>query len=148
MAYLEFKDHDNFELCPEGEYVGTCNHIQDEFNVERKKFNSDQTELANVTRFTFRVSDRDKEYDLSTKKMKINGHSNSALSLFLRSWLGCLPENKGWDYCELKGKKALLSIRHVQSKQNSDHVFANIVNIMPFTERPEKPALTVDEPPF
>ena len=145
MVYIEFKDYDNSTLCPEGEYVAVCNHIEDEFNVERKKFNSDQMELANVTRFSFSVSDRGKEYTISTKKMKINGHSNSALTLFLRSWLGYIPDNKKWDYCELKGKKALLSVRHIQSKQNPDMLFSNIMNIMPFTE---KPGQTDDNPPF
>ena len=102
-------------------------------------------ELANVTQFSFSVSDRGKEYTISTKKMKINGHSNSALTLFLRSWLGYIPDNKKWDYCEMKGKKALLSVRHVQSKQNPDRFFANILNIMPFAE---ESGLASDAPPF
>ena len=130
MAIISYTD--KVELCPEGTYPAVCNYIKDELNVERKKFNSEELEIADVTQFSFIVYTNEKPYTVKTKKMKINGHSNSALCKFLSSWLGGIPMEEGWDYCVLKGNKAFISIKH--TKGSGDIEFANISNIMPLPE--------------
>jgi hypothetical protein len=52
--------------------------------------------------------------------MKISGNEKSNLFLFLKSILGKAPVY-GWDYCELKGKKCLLTVEHVKRQDGSTY---------------------------
>ena len=136
MAVLEYNVYK--PICPEGEYTAVCNDIEDKWNVTRVNYKTKANELANVTQFFFRVKAGDKEYDVSTKEMKINGHPKSNLCLFLTSWRGSLPQTKDWDYCDMKGEKAVVSIKHNQSEHDKNMLFANIASIRTFDEQTAK----------
>ncbi len=137
MALLEYNVYK--PVCPEGEYTAVCNDIEDKWNVTRVNYKTKANELVNVTQFTFRVTAVDKEYDVTTKEMKINGHPKSNLCLFLTSWKGEeLPKPGTWDYCEMKGETAIVSIKHAQSKDDNNLFFANIACIRAFDEKTTK----------
>jgi len=51
----------------------------------------------------------------------------------LTSWLGN-PPKYGWDYCELKGQGAMITVAHKQSRDGSK-TYANIVGISPVIDQ-------------
>ena len=96
------------EVAPAGDYVATCLNVADEFGVTRRKYQSEETEVIDVTRFLFGFKAQDgRLYKIQTFEMKISSSPKSALIKFLTSWLG-QPPAMGWDYCELIGKGAVI----------------------------------------
>lgn len=134
MAVLQAKAEsssgfDIDELAPSGDYVATCIDIADEFSVPRKKYQSEEMENIDVTRFLFGFKGQDgKLYKVQTFEMKISGSPKSALYKFLSSWLGKAPDY-GWDYCTLKGQGAVISIEHVVSQMGT--TYPKITRITP-----------------
>jgi hypothetical protein len=93
-----------------GTYLAVCVDVVDEYNVTRRKYESDEMETVNLTRFIFGVKTKDGSLrKIATKPMKISNHENSALSAFLVSWLG-EAQKSGFDTATLKGKAAQLTI--------------------------------------
>ena len=116
-------------VAPEGDYIATCLEIADEFGVTRRKYQSEETEQIDVTRFLFGFKAQDGQlYKVQTFEMKISGSPKSALYKFLSSWLGQAP-SMGWDYCELKGKGAVIKVEQVTSQMGK--VYNKIVSILP-----------------
>lgn len=117
------------DVAPAGEYIATCLDVADEFGVTRRKYQSEETEQIDVTRFLFGFKAQDgRLYKVQTFEMKISGSPKSALVKFLSSWLG-QPPKMGWDYCELKGKGAVVSIEQVTSQMGK--LYNKIVRIAP-----------------
>jgi hypothetical protein len=109
------------ELAPSGDYVATCIDIADEFQVPRRKYQSEEMEDTDVTRFLFGLKGQDgKLYKVQTFEMKISGSPKSSLYKFLTAWLGKPPEY-GWDYCTLKGQGAVISVEHVVSQMGTTY---------------------------
>jgi hypothetical protein len=44
---------------PKGTYLAVCLDVLDQYNVERKKYQSEETEIVNLTRFVFGVKAKD-----------------------------------------------------------------------------------------
>lgn len=117
------------EVAPSGEYVATCLEIADEFGVTRQKYQSEETEQIDVTRFLFGFKGQDdKLYKVQTFEMKISGSPKSTLVKFLTSWLGKAPAY-GWDFCEMKGKGSVISVEQVTSQMGK--VYNKITRIQP-----------------
>ena len=109
------------EVAPSGEYVATCLDIADEFGVTRRKYQSEETEQIDVTRFLFGFKAQDGNlYKVQTFEMKISSSPKSALIKFLTSWLGKAPA-MGWDYCDLKGKGAVIGCEQVVSQMGKTY---------------------------
>jgi hypothetical protein len=133
-----FFDLDQEGTPPEGTFQATIIDIEDRFGVERKKFQSEETEKVDMTSFLFGFRDEDNSaWKIDSKPMKISGHKESALFKFLKSILGKAPE-MGWDYLELKGRKVLLTIEHATS--NNGNEYANIAAISPLPKGYDKAA--------
>ncbi len=104
------------EVAPSGEYVATCLDVADDFGVTRRKYQSEETEQIDVTRFLFGFKAQDgRLYKVQTFEMKISSSPKSSLIKFLTSWLG-KPPAMGWDYCELKGKGCVMGVEQVMSQ--------------------------------
>ncbi len=117
------------ELAPSGDYVVTCLDVADEFSVPRRKYQSEEMENIDVTRFLFGFKAQDgKLYKVQTFEMKISGSPKSTLYKFLSAWLGKAPDY-GWDYCTLKGQGAVVSIEHVVSQMGT--TYPKIARIQP-----------------
>jgi hypothetical protein len=117
------------EVAPSGEYVATCLEVADEFGVTRQKYQSEETEQVDVTRFLFGFKAQDgRLYKVQTFEMKISGSPKSTLVKFLTSWLGKAP-TMGWDFCEMKGKGAVISVEQVTSQMGK--VYNKIARIQP-----------------
>lgn len=137
-------------LPAKGTHIATCIDVKDLFGVERKKFQSEETEKVDITAFLFGYRDKQGgQHRIATKPMKISNNDKSSLHLFLKSWLGEAPRN-GWDYCEMKGKKALVTVDHEQRK-NGEGQYATIVSVSPLpegmSETPVAPAAKVKAKP-
>lgn len=122
------------EMPPKGTYIATCIDIKDVFGVERKKFQSEENEKVDLTAFLFGFRDRQgRPFKLASRSFKITGHEKSGLHHFLKAWLGEAPK-MGWDYMELKGRKALFTVEHTPSTRNPGQIYANIASISPVPE--------------
>jgi hypothetical protein len=122
------------ELPPRGTFVATCIDVKDVFGVERKKFQSEETERVDVTGFLFGYRTRDgKPCRVASRSMKISGSEKSSLFGFLKAWLGRAPQF-GWDYCTLKGQKALITVDHQPSRTRPGAVYAVIASVSPVPE--------------
>ena len=67
-------------------------------------------------------------YKVQSFEMKISGSPKSTLFKVLSSWLGKAPR-MGWDYCELKGKGAVIKVEQVTSQMGK--VYNKIASILP-----------------
>tara|TARA_R110000796_G_scaffold16726_7_gene52139 strand:+ start:345 stop:959 length:615 start_codon:yes stop_codon:yes gene_type:complete len=117
------------EIAPAGDFVATCIEIEDEFTVTRRKYQSEETEEIDITRFLFGFKAQDgRIYKVQTFEMKISGSPKSTLFKFLSSWLGQAPDY-GWDYCAMKGKGAVISVESVTSQLGK--TYAKIARVLP-----------------
>ena len=135
------------ELPPRGTFVATCINVKDVFGVERKKFESEEMEKVDLTGFLFGYRSKEgKPYMVATRALKISASEKSGLFAFLKSWLG-RPPQIGWDYCTLKGHKALITVDHQPSRTKPGAVFAVIASISPLPEGfGEQPAPAASAP--
>jgi hypothetical protein len=109
-----------------GTYLAVCTDVVDEYNVTRRKYDSDEMETVNLTRFIFGVKAKDGSLrKIASKPMKISNHENSALRAFLVSWTGEAPK-AGFDTATLKGKAAQIS---VVEDDRGDKIYMNIGTI-------------------
>lgn len=120
------------EMAPKGTFLATCIEVEERYQVERRKFESEETEIVDLTTFYFGF--RAKEGGLRivrTKPMKISGHEKSALVKFVTTWLGEAPKS-GFDTATLLGRGAQITIAHTLA--NNGKTYANIAAISPVME--------------
>lgn len=123
---------------PAGTFHAVCYDIQDRFAVQRKKFQSEEMETVDLTRFFFEFDGGDGQlYKVASRPMKISGHEKSGLYQFLRSWIGKAPV-MGWDYCEMVGHEAIITIE-LQPSRDGSREFPNIINVSPVVQAPPPP---------
>ena len=147
MAKLNQPESAGFEigdLAPAGTYIATCLEIQDQFGVERPKFeNPQEKELLDVTRFLFGFHGQDgRPSKVQSFEFRISGSPKSNLFKFLTGWLGT-PPKYGWDYCELKGQGAMITVAHKQSRDLTK-TYANIVGISPVIDQLKSQVLPLE----
>lgn len=119
---------------PKGTYVATTIATADAYGVERKKFQSEQTEKVDLTGFLFGFRDKfGKPFKIASRSMRLSGNPKSALYQFLTSWLG-EPPAYNLDLASLKGRKALLTITHEPSRSRPGVSYARIISIAPVPE--------------
>ena len=138
MAKLNQPEASGFDigdLALAGTHIATCLEVQDQFGVERPKFeNPQEKETLDVTRFLFGFKGQDgRPYKVQSFEFRISGSPKSNLYKFLTSWLGS-PPKYGWDYCELKGQGAMITVAHKQSRDGTK-TYANIVGISPVIDQ-------------
>ena len=115
-------------LAPAGTFKAKIIDIVDKFKVERRKFESEEMEIVDLTQFRFGYRDADgKPWTIDSKQMKISGNEKSSLYGLLKSILGKAPK-MGWDYCELKGTDVFITVEHAEGKSMT---YANIVTVSP-----------------
>jgi hypothetical protein len=131
---------------PKGTHVATIIEIKDEFGVERPKFeNREQTERVDLTAFLFGFRDENnKPWKVDSRPMRISANEKSALYGFLKSLTGEAPRI-GWDYCELKGRKVLLTLEHRESGKGTK--YASIAAISPLPKGYDPVAVKLATPP-
>lgn len=138
MALLKQPESNGFEiteLAPAGTFIATCLDVQDQFGVERPKFeNPAEKETLDVTRFLFGFQTQDgRTFRVQTHEFRISGSPKSNLFKFLTGWLGH-PPKYGWDYCELKGQGAMVTVGHKASRDGT-RTFANLNGIAPVIDQ-------------
>lgn len=147
-----FADQVGDALPPEGTFNATILDIKDEFGATRKKYQSEETEQVDLTCFLFGFRDEhNTPHKLASRRMKISCKENAALFDFLKSLTGKAPK-AGWDYCELKGRKCLLTVEHKERKDGTG-AFPSIaalspVPVAPAAAAPTAPADNEDDVPF
>jgi len=118
------------DLAPTGTHVATILDVNDEFEVQRQKYESAEMETVDLTCFLFGFRDQQGlAHRVASKRMRISGSEMSALFGFLKSLVGRAPE-VGYDYCDLKGSRCLVTVEHVQRK-NGSGVFAAVAALSP-----------------
>lgn len=114
---------------PAGTYFAVCVDVVDNYGVERKKYQSEETELVDVTRFVFGVTTKSGQaHKIATREMKITGGPKANLTKFLKAWTGENPK-PGMDTEELKGKGAQITVTAEESRNGK--TYNNITGIAP-----------------
>jgi hypothetical protein len=104
--------------------------IQDEFGVQRTRYQSTEIETVNLATFLFGFRDAQGfEHRVSSRRMKISGNEKATLFGFLKSLLGHAPQY-GWDYMAVKGQQCLLTVEHIQRRDGTG-IFAGIAALSP-----------------
>ena len=126
-----FLDQVKDDVAPAGTWVATIIDIRDQFGVVRPSFDNPQvTEVVDLTTFLFGFRDQaGQPHRIASKTMRISGNEKSNLFGFLKSALGSAPKY-GWDYCEMKGKKCLITVAH-EAKRNGQGVYPTIAALCP-----------------
>jgi hypothetical protein len=141
-----FIDQIGEALAPAGTFIATVIDVRDEFGVVRTKFQSTETEKVDLTTFLFGFRDaQGRPHKVASRRMKISGNEKSALFAFLKALLGRAPEY-GWDFCQLKGAKCLLTVEHVK-RRDGVGVFASIAALSPVPQGLAIPAAPVAPAP-
>ena len=85
-------------LVPKGTYIATCIAIEDQFGVQRAKYDDPTTlETVNLTSFYFGLKNKQGEmFLIRSKPFKMSLHEKSALFQFLKSWTA-EPPRPGFD---------------------------------------------------
>ena len=119
------------DVAPAGTWVATIVDIRDEFGVTRPKYeNPQETEVVDLTCFLFGFRDQGNQpHLLASRTMRISGNEKSTLFGFLKAILGRAPQY-GWDYCELKGTRCLLTVEHAPRRDGSG-VFPSVAALSP-----------------
>lgn len=131
-------------LAPAGTFAARCLEIEDSFGVQRPAFKNPQVKVAvDIARFLFGFRGTDGNlHRVQTFEFRISGSAEANLMKFLTSWLG-QPPQMNWDYCELKGEPALITVAHRQSRDGTK-TFANITAISPVPEARSAEVLPVE----
>jgi hypothetical protein len=146
MALLKQPESNSFEidaLALAGVHIATCLEIADQFGVERPKFeNPQEKEVLDVTRFLFGFRGQDgRTYKVQSYEFRISGSPKSNLFKFLTAWLGH-PPKYGWDYCDLKGAGAMITVAHKPSRDGT-RTFAVLNGIAPVIDQLRSQVLPV-----
>jgi hypothetical protein len=125
------------EMAPRGTYLATIVDIVDTFDVVRAQFEDpSKTETVSLTTFVFGIKGKDGNLYLVTTgnspmtSMKISGNEKSKLYGFLTQLTG-EPPKMGWDYAELKGSTAQITITHKESKRTAGRMYPVISAVAP-----------------
>lgn len=136
------------ELAPKGTYLATIVDIVDKFGVERPKYeNPAEIEKVDITTFVFGFKAKDgklylvKTGDSPLTAMRISNGEKAKLRGFLTQLTGEVPKD-GWDYCELKGSGAQITVGHKESKKTGNP-YAVISSVAPVMEEVKDKVLPV-----
>jgi len=117
---------------PAGTYLAVCVDVIDSYGVDRPKYQSEEMEKVDVTRFVFGVKTKGGAlHKLATREMKITGGPKANLTKFLKAWTGENPK-PGMDTEELKGKGAQITVTAEESRNGK--TYNNITGIAPVLE--------------
>jgi len=117
---------------PAGTYLAVCTDVIDQYGVDRPKYQSEETEKVDVTRFVFGVKTKAGAlHKIATREMKITGGPKANLTKFLKSWTGENPK-PGMDTEDLRGKGAQITVTAEESRNGK--TYNNITGIAPVME--------------
>jgi hypothetical protein len=117
---------------PAGTYLAVCVDVIDSYGVDRPKYQSEEMEKVDVTRFVFGVKTKKGDlHKIATREMKITGGPKANLTKFLKAWTGENPK-PGMDTEELKGKGAQITVTAEESRNGK--TYNNITGIAPVLE--------------
>jgi hypothetical protein len=114
---------------PAGTYLAVCCDVIDNYGVDRPKFQSEELEKVDVTRFVFGVKTKAGAlHKIATREMKITGGPKANLTKFLKAWTGENPK-PGMDTADLVGKGAQITVTAEESRNGK--TYNNITGIAP-----------------
>jgi hypothetical protein len=117
---------------PAGTYLAVCVDVIDLYGVERKKYESEEMERVDVTRFVFGVKTKSGQlHKIATREMKITSGPKANLTKFIKSWTGEVPK-AGWDTESLKGQGAQITVSAEEARNGK--TYNNITGIAPVLE--------------
>ena len=117
---------------PAGTYLAVCVDVIDLYGVERKKYESEEMERVDVTRFVFGVKTKSGQlHKIATREMKITSGPKANLTKFIKAWTGEVPK-AGWDTESLKGQGAQITVSAEEARNGK--TYNNITGIAPVLE--------------
>ena len=141
MAVLQETQNNNSRIVsdkqvPKGSYIAVCIDVEDNFGVQRPKFDDPtQFEIIDTTTFYFGLKKGSELFVIRSKPFKLSLHEKSALFQFLKQWNN-EPPKAGFDTLAMINQGAQLTVEHNMS--NKGRIYANISSIAPIMEGLEK----------
>jgi hypothetical protein len=118
-------------LAIKGTFIATCIDVEDRFGVQRKKYESEDMETVNLTRFYFGYKGKDgTPHIVATKPLKLSAHEKSELVKLITAWTTDKP-GPGFDTQKMLGKGAQITVAHVEGGRGNGQRFANILSVGP-----------------
>ena len=117
---------------PAGTYLAVCVDVIDLYGVDRPKYQSEEMEKVDVTRFVFGVKTKAGAlHKIATREMKITSGPKANLTKFIKAWTGEVPK-AGWDTEQLKGKGAQITVTAEEARNGK--TYNNITGVAPVLE--------------
>jgi len=107
-------------LAPKGTFSSICIDCMESIGVERKKWQSEETEVVDLLRYLFIVKTKDGPFLLQSNEMKISAFKEAALAKFIRDWTGELPA-PGFDTLNMVGETCQVTISHKTSSRGNPY---------------------------
>lgn len=107
-------------LAPKGTYSAICIDCMESLEVERKKWQSEETETVDLLRYLFIVKTKEGPFLLQSNEMKISAFKEAALAKFIRDWTGELPA-PGFDTLNMVGETCQVTINHKTSSRGNPY---------------------------
>ncbi len=124
-------------LAPKGTYSAICIDCMESLEVERNKWQSEETEVVDLLRYLFIVKTKEGPFLLQSNEMKISAFKEAALAKFIRDWTGDLPA-PGFDTLNMVGEPCQLTITHKTSSRGNP--YPAISSIAPLLDPSMAPA--------
>ena len=125
------------ELCPEVSFASKIVDMFEQLNVERKKYQSEETEVCDVTRFLFLVKTKKGFCHVQTNEMKISSFHKSRLFQFIENVMGAAP-GPNFDTAQLVGQACQITGKHTVSMKGN--TYTQVTSVSPLMDGVEGPA--------
>jgi hypothetical protein len=105
---------------PVGTYLAVCVDVIDLYGVDRKKYQSEEMEKVDVTRFVFGVKTKSGQlHKLASREMKITSGPKANLTKFLKAWGATLKP--GDDTKTLIGQGAQITVAAEEARNGKTY---------------------------
>lgn len=128
---------------PKGTFAATCVDCMETLGVERKKYQSEELETVDLTRYLFIIDTKEGQFHVQTNEMKISAYKEAALAKFIQGWTGELPK-PGFDTMNMIGESCQLTINHKVSQRGTEYpIITSISPLLDPSMAPDANALEI-----
>lgn len=132
-------------LAPKGTFPAICVDCMESLEVERKKWQSEETEVVDLLRYLFIVQTKDGPMFVQSNEMRISAYKEAALAKFIQGWTGELPA-PGFDTLNMVGEVCQLTLNHKTSNRGNPYpVISSVAVLLDPEKAPKADALEIPD---
>ena len=138
----EYRSYKLETLAPKGTFAATCVDCMEHTGVERKKYQSEEVEVLDTTRYLFIIKSEEGPFLVQSNEMKTSAYKESALAKFISSWTGELPA-PGFDTLDMVGEPCQVTVVHKTSARGTVYPSISIAPLLDKSLAPDANALEI-----